>query len=52
MFLLSEYFPLHDDLCYEEGRLMKDYVCGSAGAKEALAAISGRTAKLLEKYWG
>ena len=51
MFLLSEYFPLHDDLCYEEGRLMKDYACGSAEAKSRLAALRGQTGKLLEKYW-
>lgn len=50
-FLLKEYFPLHDDLCYEEGRAMKDYVCGVEGAKETLEFISGRVKKQREKYF-
>lgn len=50
-FLLKEYFPLHDDLCYEEGRAMKDYVCGVEGAKETLEFISGRIQKQREKYF-
>lgn len=52
MFLLTEYFPLHDDLCYEEGRLMKDYICGGADAESRLAACKGQTGNLLKKYWG
>lgn len=35
LFLLSEYFPLHDDLCREEGRLMKQ-MAGGAGPETAL----------------
>lgn len=50
-FLLKEYFPLHDDLCYEEGRAMKDYVCGIDGAKETLEFLSGRIQKQREKYF-
>ena len=50
-FLLNEYFPLHDDLCYEEGRAMKDYACGVEGAKETLEFISGRVQKQREKYF-
>ncbi len=50
-FLLKEYFPLHDDLCYEEGRAMKDYACGIEGAKETLEFISGRIKKQREKYF-
>ena len=50
-FLLQEFFPLHDDLCYEEGRAMKDYVCGVEGAKETLEFISGRMKKQREKYF-
>lgn len=50
-FLLKEYFPLHDDLCYEEGRAMKDYACGIDGAKETLEFISGRIQKQREKYF-
>lgn len=50
-FLLKEFFPLHDDLCYEEGRAMKDYVCGVEGGKETLEFISGRMKKQREKYF-
>ena len=25
LFLLSEYFPIHDEMCFEEGRQMKEY---------------------------
>ena len=50
-FLLKEFFPLHDDLCREEGRAMKDYVCGVDGARETLEFISGRMKKQREKYF-
>ena len=50
-FLLKEFFPLHDDLCREEGRAMKDYVCGVDGARETLEFISGRMKKQSEKYF-
>lgn len=51
-FLLNEYFPLHDDLCYEEGRLMKNHINNDPDAAATLASIKGRTAKLIDKYWG
>jgi hypothetical protein len=47
-FLLYEYFPLHDLLCIEEGRLMKDYICGDKNALKMLQLTKGRTAALLE----
>lgn len=54
-FLLKNYFPLHDELCYEEGRLMKQYVTGSdeekAEAKMLLETLAGRTNALLKKYF-
>ena len=50
-FLLDEFTPLHDELCYEEGRLMKDYAMGEEGAKEGLEFIHGRMAKLYTKYF-
>ena len=54
-FLLKNYFPLHDELCYEEGRLMKQYVTGTgeerAEALEGIRFISGRMKKLREKYF-
>lgn len=50
-FLLREFFPLHDELVFEEGRLMKDYVCGDEDAARLLTAINGRMKKQREKYF-
>lgn len=54
-FLLKNYFPIHDELCFEEGRLMKQYVTGSneerTEAAQLLTNLSGRTEKLLKKYF-
>ena len=50
-FLMEHYFPLHDELCVEEGRLMKAYICGDPDALEALARLHGRTEKLIRKYF-
>lgn len=50
-FLLREFFPLHDELCFEEGRLMKDYACGDEDAAATLRFISGRMKKQREKYF-
>lgn len=52
LFLLEHYFPLHDELCYEEGRAMLDYSRGREGAKEMLTLLQPRTQKLLDKYFG
>lgn len=54
-FLLKSFFPRHDELSYEEGRLMKEYVTGTEEEKEnaakTLAFISGRMRKQREKYF-
>ena len=54
-FLLREYFPLHDELCYEEGRLMKQYAVGTPEEKEEAAsllkAVAGRTERMRKKYF-
>lgn len=50
-FLLDDFTPLHDELCYEEGRLMKAYVTGDETAKDGLTFIYGRMKKLYEKYF-
>jgi hypothetical protein len=52
LFLLEEYFPLHDELCVEEGRLMKEYATGDKAAADRLASLSGRCAALMRRYWG
>lgn len=50
-FLMQNYFPLHDDLCFEEGRAMKAYACGEEGSRETLEFLHGRCEKLLKKYF-
>lgn len=54
-FLLKYYFPLHDELCFEEGRLMQQYVAGTEEEKqealEELRLIYGRVARMRKKYF-
>lgn len=54
-FLLQYFFPLHDELCFEEGRLMKQFATGTAEEKkdalDGLTFIRGRMAKLRAKYF-
>lgn len=50
-FLLDEFTPLHDALCFEEGRLMKAYVTGDETAADGLQFIYGRMKKLYDKYF-
>lgn len=45
-FLEAEYFPLHDALCREEGRLMLAFLAGEADAVERLAVLQGQTERL------
>jgi hypothetical protein len=51
LFLLEEYFPLHDELCFEEGRLMKEYACGAEEAAALLKTMQGRSGDLMRKCW-
>jgi hypothetical protein len=51
LFLLTVYFPLHDELCFEEGRLMKEYAGGDREALPLLKAMRGRCAALMNKCW-
>lgn len=51
-FLLRFYFPLHDALCAEEGRLMKDYLLGEQGAADRLRDCHGRTEALADRLLG
>lgn len=54
-FLLKNYFPRHDELCIEEGRLMKQYATGTKDEKEealkVLETINGRVNRLMKKYF-
>ena len=48
-FLMDEYFPGHDELCVEEGRLMREFSLGDPDAKDALSALAGRTDRYRER---
>ncbi len=54
-FLLKNYFPIHDDACFEEGRLMKQAIYGTDEEREdaikTLSVINGRMAKMQKKYF-
>ncbi len=48
LFLIREIFPQHDELCFEEGRLMLAHAAGAPAAAGALHRLRGRTAALSE----
>jgi len=50
-FLLDELVPLHDDLCHEEGRLMKAYATGETWAVEGLALCQKEMTRFYDKYF-
>ena len=54
-FLLNNYFPLHDEVCYEEGRLMKQVANGTEEEKQdalkTLSVMFGRVGKMMKKYF-
>jgi predicted metal-dependent phosphoesterase TrpH len=50
-FLLREVFPLHDELCIEEGEWMAAHLAGDAAAAPKLAELQGRTAALYDRLW-
>jgi len=51
-FLLREVFPQHDALCQAEGLAMHAHLDGKGQAADQLAALSGRTAALLDAVIG
>ena len=54
-FLHKNYFPIHDDACFEEGRMMKQAVYGTADERASaiamLSLMNGRMKKMREKYF-
>jgi len=50
-YLEREIFPLHDELCLEEGRLMQAVAMGDASAVEALRPLQGRIRALYDRLW-
>lgn len=50
-FLLREVLPQHDEMCFEEGRLMIQHAAGDASAAAKLALLQGQTAALYARCW-
>ena len=51
LFLINEYFPLHYNICSEEGRLMLQFAGGDLDIKPELESKYGQTAALFAKYF-
>ena len=52
IFLLDEYFPAHDELCFEEGRLMHESRLGYDEAKSLLPLLLGRVKRYTNRFFG
>ncbi len=50
-FLLRYVFPLHDEMCFEEGRLMIEYAGGNQSVLERLQLLQGQVRKYYETVW-
>lgn len=50
-FLLRYVLPLHDEMCFEEGRLMVDYAGGKSGVIEELKLLQGQVKKYYDRIW-
>lgn len=52
VFLMENFFPLHDELCFEAGRALKEYATsGSERALAILECLNGRLAEQKKKYF-
>ena len=53
LFLLDQYFPEHDALCFEEGRLMRStYLAGGPKNREERKQILERIGKYAARFFG
>lgn len=52
LFLIREVFPIHDELCREEGKLMLEFIAGNQDASRIMKSYKGRVARRMSKYWG
>ena len=50
-YLLREVLPQHDELCFEEGRLMIQYASGDTSAVDRLALLQGQVARFYDKVY-
>ena len=52
LFLLDQYFPHHDELCFEEGCRMRDCYLGDEKSRKVLELINGRVKEYQRKFFG
>lgn len=52
LFIVNEYLPEYLELCFEQGRAMKELVTGNDEALEILKLLKGRTDKYYERFFG
>lgn len=50
-FLLRDVLPQHDEMCFEEGRLMIRHAAGDPTASAKLALLQGQAPAFLEQCW-
>ena len=51
-YLLENYFPRYNELCFEQGRLMKEWACGDEDALATLKSLQGRTDTFANRFFG
>lgn len=51
LYLIREIFPLHDELCLEEGNLMLKYIQGDESAKDRLSNLKGQVNDLYDRLF-
>ena len=52
LFLLENYFPYHDELCFTEGHYLKEAYLGDENAVKMLSLLKGQTAGYYKKFFG
>ena len=52
VFLLEQYFPIHDELCFAEGQLIGDACIGDESAFALLPAVCNRVKEFEKKFFG
>lgn len=52
IFLLENYFPTHDELCFEEGRALAAAYLGSEEDRQILSLLNGRIGRFTDKFFG
>lgn len=52
LFLLEQYFPFHDELCFEEGCRIKDAYLGDEESMKILELIKGRVERYRKCFFG